>query len=241
MPAWIWFVIAIVTAMAGATLLLRDRAIRSAPNRDRPRWAALRGWKYTDIDARILEYWRGGSVAYFGGGGVAAGVVSGSTFTADGRRPVYVLDQMHEGTADCVLVAVRCRRMFPVLLELWLPNVPFQRQHMPELLGPVGERYAFVSDLETARRVITQDLVEAVEDVGSDITVVWLEQDWVLAAAPPGVGPARLERLLRDLGELADVVDPLDPSQAAGYGIGQGAEPPSQHIEPVPTDENTGR
>lgn len=226
MPAWIWFVIAIVAALAGVALLLRDRAVRNTPNRDRPRWAALRGWKYTETDTRVLEYWHGGSIAYFGGGGVAAGVVAGSIFTADGRRPIYVLDQMHEGTADCVLVAVRCRRSYPVLLELWLPSVPFQRQHMPELLGPIGERYAFVSDLEVARRVISQDLVDAVEDIGNDITVVWLEQDWVLAAAPPGVGPARLERLLRDLGELADVVDPAGTGQS---GAGQYGDP---NVEP---------
>jgi hypothetical protein len=47
------------------------------------------------------------------------------------------------------------------------------------------------------------------------VTVLWLEEDWVLAAAPPHSSPARLERLLRDLGELADVVDPLDVGPGA--------------------------
>ncbi|HTI26697.1 MAG TPA: hypothetical protein VL652_37275, partial [Kutzneria sp.] len=81
---------------------------------------------------------------------------------------------------------------------------------MPDLLGPVGQRYAFVSDLTAARMLITPDLVEAAEEIGGDVTVVWLEDDWVLAAAPPGASPARLERLLRDVGELADVVDPFE-------------------------------
>ncbi len=226
MPAWIWFVIAVAAALAGAFLLLRERAQRHTPNRDRPRWAALRGWKYTDVDPRLLGLWQGGSVAYFGGG-IAQDVVAGSTFTADGRRPVYVADQVHEGTVDCVLVAVRCHRSAPALVELWLPSVPFQRQQMPDLLGPVGERYAVVSDVEAARSMITREIVDAVEDIGNDVTVIWLEHDWVLAAAPPGVGPARLERLLRDLGELADVVDPYEEGQrSVGHHAGPGNPPP---------------
>lgn len=212
MPAWIWFVIAVVAAGSGVVLLLRDRGSTRSVNRDRPRWAALRGWQYVESDPHLLGHWQGGSVAYFGGG-TARGIVSGFTFTADGRRPVYVADQVHDSHVDCVLAAVRCQREFPVLLELWLPSVPFQRQQMPELLGPVGERYAFVSDMDVAHTLVTHDLVDAVEEIGNDITVVWLERDWVLAAGPPGAGPARLERLLRDLGELADVVDPLDEDE----------------------------
>ncbi|HEX4723102.1 MAG TPA: hypothetical protein VH333_11345, partial [Pseudonocardiaceae bacterium] len=97
-----------------------------------------------------------------------------------------------------------------VLVELWLPSVPFQREQMPDLLGPIGPRYAFVSDLAAARALITPDMVDAAEEIGGDVTVLWLEEDWVLAAAPAQASPARLERLLRDLGELADVVDPLE-------------------------------
>jgi hypothetical protein len=67
-----------------------------------------------------------------------------------------------------------------------------------------------VSDLASARALITPDLVDAAEEVGGDVTVMWLEEDWVLAAAPAQASPARLERLLRDLGELADIVDPLE-------------------------------
>jgi hypothetical protein len=123
---------------------------------------------------------------------------------------VYVLDLENGGKVNSVLVGIRCRRTHPVVVELWLPSVPFQREQMPDLLGPVGQRYAFVSDLTAARMLITPDLVEAAEEIGGDVTVVWLEEDWVLAAAPPGASPARLERLLRDVGELADVVDPFE-------------------------------
>lgn len=49
----------------------------------------------------------------------------------------------------------------------------------------------------------------------------------MLAAAPPNSSPARLERLLRDIGELADVIDPFDPD-------------PSEREEPVAEDDEGG-
>ncbi|WP_199440460.1 hypothetical protein [Umezawaea beigongshangensis] len=208
-PAWVWFTVAAIAGVAGFALLATDRAQRTARNRERRRWAALRGWQFEESDHVLPTRWESGAIAYYGTG-TARDVVAGTTFTADGRRQVYVLDHETGGKVNSVLVAVRCRRALPVVVELWLPSVPFQRDQMPELMGPVGQRYAFVTDLPAARKLITPDLVDAAEEIGQDVTVVWIEGDWVLAAAPPGSSPARLERLLRDLGELADVVDPFD-------------------------------
>jgi hypothetical protein len=250
-PAWAWFVIAVVAALAGAALLLRERSQHGGSNRERNRWAALRGWQYIESDDQLLEHWAGGAIAYYPDG-VARDVVIGSTFTANGRRPVYVADSVHDGNPDFVLTAVRCRRRLDAYLELWLPSVPFQRDQMPDLLGPVGQRYAFVSDVEATRSLITTDLADAAEQIGSDINVVWLEGYWVVAAAPPNASTARLERLLRDLGELADLVDPFDdvaqaahqqqqiPSQLAGQEAhlqgsqGQGSQ--GQEVQPSADD-----
>ncbi|HET9140935.1 hypothetical protein [Actinophytocola sp.] len=208
-PAWAWFTVAAVAALLGLVLLLRDRARLTSRNRERHRWAALRGWQFSETDSVLPTQWTSGAIAYYGGG-LARDVVAGSTFTADGRRRVYVFDLDTAGRIGAVIAAVQCRRTHPVVVELWLPNVPFQRDSMPELLGPVGQRYAFVSDIATARALITPDLVDATEDIGGDIPVAWIEGGWVLAAAPPSAGPSRLERLLRSIGEVADVVDPFD-------------------------------
>lgn len=149
-------------------------------------------------------------------GGIATDVVAGSTFTADGRRQVYVLDLDGGSRSAVTLAAVRCRGTARTPIELWLPDVPVPQDSGLDLLGPVGSRYAFVADVAAARRMITPDLVDATEEIGADVTVVWLESDWVLAAIDPDADPERLERLLRDLGELADLVDPfeLDPGPA---------------------------
>lgn len=208
-PAWVWFVIAALAAVAGVGLLMVDRAKLTLRNRERQRWAALRGWQFQEGAPDLPGTWTGGAIAYYGGG-TAKDVVSGSTFTADGRRRVHVFDLEKGSRVSGVIAAVQCRRTLPVVVELWLPNVPFQRDQMPELLGPVGQRYAFVSDINAVRSLITPDLVDAVEDIGADVTVVWIEGGWVLASAPANASPSRLERLLRGLGDVADVVDPFD-------------------------------
>lgn len=227
MPAWAWFVLAAVSGVAGLAVLLRDRAKRTSRNRERQRWAALRGWQFAETDHVLPTQWTCGAIAYHGGG-TAKDVVAGSTFTADGRRRVYVFDLDTGGKISAVIAAVQCRRTHPFVVELWLPNVPFQREQMPELLGPVGQRYAFVSDLTIARAMITPDLVDATEDIGADVTVTWIEGGWVLASAPANAGPSRLERLLRAMGEVADVIDPFD---AEIDPVGEQEHPTGRHGE----------
>jgi hypothetical protein len=214
-PAWIWFVVAAAALVAGLALLAADRAREGSRNRERKRWADLRGWQYVEEDERLPRQWAGGAIGYFGAE-TAVNVVAGSTFTSDGRRPVFIFDIEVGGQIPAVVVAVRCNRAHPVPIELWLASVPFQRAEMPELLGPIGQRYAFADDVTGARKLITQELVDAADSLGGDVGVIWLENEWVLASAAPNVGPSRLERLLRDLGEIADIVDPFDEEFGAG-------------------------
>jgi hypothetical protein len=214
-PAWIWFVVAAAALVAGLALLAADRAREGSRNRERKRWADLRGWQYVEEDERLPRQWASGAIGYFGAE-AAVNVVAGSTFTSDGRRPVFIFDIEVDDQIPAVIVAVRCNRVHAVPIELWLASVPFQRAEMPEMLGPIGQRYAFADDVSGARALITQDLVDAADSLGGDVGVVWLENEWVLASAAPNVGPSRLERLLRDLGEIADIVDPFDEEFGGG-------------------------
>ncbi len=216
-PAWVWFVVAVIAIGLGIALLIVDRSQRASNNRERRRWAALRGWQFAEADQVLPSRWERGALAQHTGC-TAADVVAGSTFTADGRRQVYVLDLEAGGKTATVLAGVRCRRATPATIELWLPDVPVPQDTGLDLLGPVGSRYAFVADVAAARPLVTPDMVDAAEEIGSDVTVVWLEDDWVLASLDPSdADPGRLERLLRDLGELADMVDPFhtDPNDRA--------------------------
>ncbi|WP_410666937.1 hypothetical protein [Amycolatopsis sp. cmx-4-68] len=237
-PAWIWFVIAAVALVAGLGLLAADRAKEGSRNRERMRWAQLRGWQFVEEDERLPQQWSNGAIGYFGAD-AAVNVVAGSTFTSDGRRPVFIFDIESEGQIPAVVVAVRCNKKHRIPIEMWLSSVPFQRADMPEMLGPIGSRYAFADDADGARVVITQELVDAADQLGGDVGVAWLEAEWVLASVAPTAGPSRLERLLRDLGEIADIVDPFDEDydtgrhQASAPVPTPGATPPANPPTPA--------
>ena len=201
--------IAGVALIAGLALLAVDRARETTRNQERVRWAELRGWQYEEQDPTLPQQWSAGAIGYYGADR-AVNIVAGSTFTADGRRPVFVFDIESNGSVPAVIAGVRCRRVHPVLVECWLASVPFQRADMPELLGPLGQRYVFANDLTTARAMLTDELSDATDMLGGDVGVVWIENEWVMGSVSPTSGPSRLERLLRDLGEIADIVDPYD-------------------------------
>ncbi|GAA2335501.1 hypothetical protein GCM10009854_09250 [Saccharopolyspora halophila] len=239
-PAWLWFLVAVVAIGAGVALLIVDRSRRASSNRERRRWASLRGWQFADLDRVLPTRWERGVLAQYGSV-TATDVVAGSTFTADGRRQVYVLDLDVAGKSTAVLAGIRCRRSTPATVELWLPDVPVPQDSELDLLGPVGSRYAFVTEVASARPLVTPDLIEAVEEIGDDITVVWLENDWVLAALHPAdADPARLERLLRDLGDLADLIDPFDTDPNEPLDEGEAPQQIEAGAEPEHSSERLG-
>jgi hypothetical protein len=202
---WVWFLIAGLAAAAGSALLAADRGQHYAHQRERRRWAALRGWQFVPADPVIIERWRHGVIS---GAGLARDLVTGSLFTPLGRRLVQVFDLEQGGHISHVVVAVQRRvRQADLVMELWLPDQPLTQNPDLIMLGSAGDRVALVTDPDQARPLVTPEFVFAANALGADIPVAWLEQDWVLATAPCTAAPARLERLLRALDEIADLLD----------------------------------
>ncbi|MGH3867318.1 MAG: hypothetical protein ACRDQ4_14470 [Pseudonocardiaceae bacterium] len=204
---WVWFEIAGLAATAGSVLLAIDRGQDSEQHRERRRWAALRGWRFVASDPELAGRWRHGVLAG-DCAGLAKDIVIGSLFTPMGRRAVHIFDHEQGGQLSCVVVAVQRRvPAADLVAELWLPGQPLPREPKLAMLGSVGERVALVTDPDRAAELVSPEFAFAVNALGGDIPVTWLEQDWVLAAAPCTVTPTRLERLLRALDEIADLLD----------------------------------
>jgi hypothetical protein len=121
---------------------------------------------------------------------VARNLVSGDVPTPDGPRQAYAFDHEQAGRISSVLCAVQVQKALPAAVELRLPSAPLPDDAGLDLLEPVGERYAFVSDA-----------------VGDDIELLWAEEAWVLAAAPVGISPDRMQDLLADLAEVATALE----------------------------------
>ncbi|HXV93007.1 MAG TPA: hypothetical protein VD813_06900 [Pseudonocardia sp.] len=201
----VWFVIAVVALLLGAALLFADRT-RGGRVRDRRRWAASRDWEYLDTDPVLPGRWRYGTI-HQGGPGVARNLVSGEVPTPDGPRQAYVFDHEQAGRLNSVLAAVQMQGQIPAAVELRLPSAPLPDDAGLDLLEPVGERYAFVSDAEAARNLLTERLAAASDAVGEDVDVLWAEEAWVLATAPLDATPERIQDLLADLAEVATALE----------------------------------
>jgi hypothetical protein len=211
-----WFVIAVIALLLGAALLFFDRTRGGGGGaKDRRRWAAMRGWEYLDTDPVLPSRWRYGTI-HQGGPGVARNLISGDVPTPDGPRQAYVFDHEQAGRLNSVLVAVQVQTQLPAAVELRLPSAPLPDDAGLDLLEPVGARYAFVSDAEAVRPLLTPRLADASDAVGEDVELLWAEESWVLATAPLDSTPDRLQDLLADLAEVATA---LEQGQGARHRI----------------------
>ena len=203
-----WFVIAVIALLLGAALLFFDRSRGGGGGsvKDRRRWAAMRGWEFLDTDPVLPSRWRYGTI-HQGGPGVARNLISGDVPTPDGPRQAYVFDHEQAGRLNSVLVAVQVQGQLPAAVELRLPSAPLPDDAGLDLLEPVGERYAFVSDAEAVRPLLTPRLADASDAVGDDVELLWAEESWVLATAPLTSTPERLQDLLADLAEVATALE----------------------------------
>lgn len=201
-----WFVIAVVTLLVGAALLFADSARSGRGGRDRRRWADLRGWEYLDSDPVLPSRWRYGTF-HQGGPGVARNLISGEVPTPSGPRQAYVFDHEQAGRLSSVLAAVQVQGQLPAAVELRLPSAPLPDDAGLDLLEPVGERYAFVTDAEAIRPLLTKRLASASDAVGDDVELLWAEDSWVLASVPLSSGPDRVQDLLADLAEVATALE----------------------------------
>ncbi|MBA2471461.1 MAG: hypothetical protein DLM61_20030 [Pseudonocardiales bacterium] len=215
MSVWVWFVIAGLAAAGGGVLLAIDGGQQSAHQRERRRWAALRGWRFVLSDPVLADRWRHGVMAR-GGAGLAKDLVIGSLFTPLGRRAVQIFDHEQGGQISSVVVAVQRRvHAADLVAELWVPDQPLPQDPGLRTMGSVGDRVALVNEPDRVGPLTSSEFVLAANALGGDIPVAWVEQDWVLAAAPCSSTPSRLERLLRVLDEIADLLDAADLGKTA--------------------------
>jgi hypothetical protein len=202
----VWFVIAVIALVLGAILLYVDRSGGFGGGKDRRKWAAMRGWEYLDTDPVLPSRWRYGTI-HQGGPGVARNLISGDVPTPDGPRQAYVFDHEQAGRLNSVLVAVQVQAQLPAAVELRLPSAPLPDDAGLDLLEPVGARYAFVSDAESVRPLLTSRLADASDAIGEDVELLWAEESWVLAAAPLDSSAERVQDLLADLAEVATALE----------------------------------
>jgi hypothetical protein len=235
-PAWIWFVVALVAAAGGALLLWYDRA-RPARRRGNGRreWAGSKGWEFTDALSSPPHAWRYGTLR--GEGPRAAyDVATGAVPGPGGRRLGCIFDQEQDGVTVATVAAVRGTVAVPVAIELRLPESPRPDDDELDNLGQVGRRYAFVSNALEGRRLLTRQVTDAADRVGADVPLVWAEDTWVLASIDPDADPDRVEGLIESLVDVSAAI-----KEAVEGGGSHAPSPAGSPADEAPTAVVAGR
>jgi len=139
-----WFSLAAVALLGAVALLYVDRTRREQSGRIREIWAKAQGYKYTSAEDHLPSTWHRAALAkqeYLGAIDIVRGVRRGEEF---------VLFDIEE---TATIIAVRRKVGSDVDIDLRLKSTPPPKDPDMNLLGSIGPRIVFATDLEIARRV----------------------------------------------------------------------------------------
>ena len=168
---FMWFGLAAIALLGALALLYVDRTRREQSGRVREIWARAQGYKYTDSDERLPSNWHRAALAkqeYLGAIDVVRGVRRGEDF---------ILFDIEE---TATIVAVRRKVGSDVDIDLRLKSTPPPKDSDMNLLGSIGPRIVFSTDLEIARRVCDQRMVSFTQAIPEHVQMLWSEGPWTL-------------------------------------------------------------
>lgn len=198
-----WFGLAAI-ALAGAVVLLYvDRSRRDQTGRVRQIWAKAQGYTYNATDERLPSMWHRAALAkqeYLAAVDVVRGVRRGEQF---------VLFDL-EDTAT--IVAVHREVGSDVDVDLRLKSTPPPRDADLNLLGAIGPRVVFATDLEIARRVCDQRMVAFTESVPPQLQMLWSEGEWTLGSLPIGSTGRDWDAAIEAVARLSGMLRVLPPA-----------------------------
>ncbi|MGJ5670401.1 hypothetical protein QLG13_21405 [Rhodococcus aetherivorans] len=197
-----WFGLAAI-ALAGALVLLYiDRTRREQSGRVREIWARAQGYKYSAADDTLPGHWHRAALAkqeYLGAVDVVHGIRRGEEF---------ILFDIEE---TATIVAVRRKVGSDVDIDLRLKSTPPPKDPDMNLLGAIGPRIVFATDLEIARRICDQRMVAYTESIPPHVQMLWSEGEWTLGSIPVGSTGREWDSAIETVARLSGILHVLPP------------------------------
>ncbi len=220
-----WFGLAAVALLGALVLLYIDRTRREQSGRVREIWARAQGYKYTASDGSLPSNWHRAALAkqeYLGAIDVVHGVRRGDEF---------LLFDIEE---TATIVAVRRKVGSDVDIDLRLKSTPPPKDPPDmNLLGSIGPRVVFTTDLEIARRVCDQRMVAFTESIPPHVQMLWSENDWTLGSIPLNSNgrewDAAIDTVARLSGGILHVLPPVVEPAETDRGVHDPPGRPSAH------------
>lgn len=214
----LWFTLAAITIAGALVLLYIDRTRREQSGRVREIWARAQGYQYTSANDRLPSQWHRAALAkqeYLGAIDVVRGVRRGEEF---------ILFDIEE---TATVVAVRRKVGSDVDIDLRLKSTSPPKDHDMNLLGSIGPRIVFATDLEIARRVCDQRMVAFTESIPDHVHMLWSEGEWTLGSMPVGSSGREWDSAIETVARLSGILHVLPPS-AVRAGAQRGPHDPGR-------------
>ena len=234
----LWFTLSALCFVGAAVLLYVDIDRRRGLGRRRKSWAKSHGFDYEHESHDILQRWKRGVMSTVGdipAKNVVLGQIRGEA--------VFIFDLEDVAT----VIALHRKIGTNVVVDLRLKGIKEPRENDIWLLGAIGPRMVYSTNLDAARRACDRRMVTFAHTAPDCAEIMWNEQHWTLVSMPVTSTRAQWDEGLRTVRQFNDLLRVLPPTPQTGVGAGVGqpsqsalarrAGSPSRPLKPSPARE----
>src|ERR1700737_3801950 len=201
----LWFTLSALCFVSAGVLLWID--LDKKHNRGRPRrsWARSHGFDYEPQSADIVKRWKRGVMSTVGdvaAHNVVLGQIRGEA--------VYIFDLEEVAT----VIALHRKVGTNVVVDLRLKGLKEPRESDIWLLGAIGPRMVYSTNLDAARRACDRRMVTFAHTAPESAEIMWNEQNWTLVSMPITSTRAQWDEGLRTVRQFNDLLRVLPPIPA---------------------------
>jgi hypothetical protein len=217
-------------------LLYVDLDKKHNHGRRRKSWARSHGFDYEPESGDILQRWKRGVMSTVGdvpARNVVLGQIRGEA--------VYIFDLEDVAT----VIALHRKVGTNVVMDLRLKGLKEPRENDVWLLGAIGPRMVYSTNLDAARRACDRRMVTFAHTAPDCAEIMWNEQNWTLVSLP--ITSTRAEwdeglRTVRQFNDLLRVLPPIPKAAAVGQTTRRNGAPgrptaPPPELPPPPANQ----
>lgn len=227
----LWFTLSALCFVGAAVLLYVDIDRRRGLGRRRKSWAKSHGFDYEHESADIVKRWKRGVMSTVGdvsAKNVVLGQIRGEA--------VFIFDLEDVAT----VIALHRKVGTNVVVDLRLKGIKEPRENDIWLLGAIGPRMVYSTNLDAARRACDRRMVTFAHTAPDCAEIMWNEQNWTLVSMPVTSTRAQWDEGLRTVRQFNDLLRVLPPiPQTTTAVAGQPARRPAapgRPLKPAPAE-----
>ncbi|HYB35910.1 MAG TPA: trehalose monomycolate transport factor TtfA [Mycobacterium sp.] len=223
----LWFTLSALCFVGAGVLLYVDIDRRRGRSRRRKSWARSHGFDFEPESTEIVKRWKRGVMSTVGdvpARNVVLGQIRGEA--------VFIFDLEEVAT----VIALHCKVGTNVVVDMRLKGLKEPRENDIWLLGAIGPRMVYSTNLDAARRACDRRMVTFAHTAPDCAEIMWNEQNWTLVSMP--ISSTRAEwdeglRTVRQFNDLLRVLPPLPQQAGQAQSAARRNAAPSRPLAPA--------